>query len=296
MTVASVKGQKNILRRLWHAFRVSPSLFKVGMTIILFLILVATTAQLWAPYSATELGGIPFQGSSYQHFFGTDYLGRDVFSRVVLGTRIELLIATFGTVVGAAIGFTVGLTAAYAGGWLDEITMRIADALISIPFLILGLLIVTSAGPDILGSPFLLVMVMAVIYAPRMSRVARAAALEIVTRDFVTVARLRGDRVWRIIWKEVLPNARNPLLVEFAIRLSNAPVIIGSLGFLGFGVQPPFPEWGLMISENTKAILTAPVTVLAPALMLALLVAGVNTLSEGYARWVGGVTLKKRKQ
>lgn len=292
----NLKKLKLHLMRFWIAFRSTPILFRIGASIILLLLFISVTASLWAPYSATQLGDLPFQGSSKSHIFGTDYLGRDVFSRVVIGTRLELLLATFGTLTGTVIGLSVGLTAAYMGGWIDEVSMRIADALISVPFLILGLLIVTSAGPDHVGSPLLLIAVMAVIYAPRMARVARASALEIVTRDFVTIARLRGDHAGRIIWKEILPNARNPLLVEFAIRLGNAPVVIGSLGFLGFGVQPPMPEWGLMISENTSAILTAPVTVLAPALFLAVLVVGVNTLSEGYARWAGGVSNVKRKK
>ena len=133
----------------------------------------------------------------------------------------------------------------------------------------------------------LVVLVVALVYAPRIARMARAAALDIVTRDFVTVARLRGESAWSVMRRELLPNATSVLLVEFALRAGYAPVLIGSLGFLGFGLRPPTPEWGLMISENRALIIVSPITVLGPGLMLASLVVGLNLFTEGLARILG---------
>ena len=141
----------------------------------------------------------------------------------------------------------------YVGGWIDEIVQRLLEAMISIPFLVLALIAIVAAGPELSGNPVLVVLVVALVYAPRIARMARAAALDIVTRDFVTVARLRGESAWSVMRRELLPNATSVLLVEFALRAGYAPVLIGSLGFLGFGMRPPTPEWGLMISENRVA-------------------------------------------
>src|SRR5690606_24920913 len=143
----------------------------------------------------------------------------------------------------------LGLFSGYVRGWFDEVVQRLLEAVISIPFLVLALIAITAAGPQLAGNPLLLVLVVALVYAPRIARMARAAALDIVTRDYVTVARLRGESAWSVMWRELAPNASGVLLVEFALRAGYAPVLIGSLGFLGFGMRPPTPEWGLMISE-----------------------------------------------
>src|SRR5690606_21332958 len=153
---------------------------------------------------------------------------------------------------------------------------RIIEALISIPFLVLALIAIAAAGPQLAGQPVLIVLVVALVYAPRVARMARSAAIEIATRDFIVVARLRGERAWSVMRRELLPNASGVLLVEFALRAGYAPVLIGSLGFLGFGTRPPPPEWGLMSSENRSLLLISPVTVLGPGLTLASLVIGLT--------------------
>jgi peptide/nickel transport system permease protein len=163
----------------------------------------------------------------------------------------------------------------------------VLEAMISIPFLVLALIAIVAAGPAFSGNPILLVLVIALIYAPRIARMARAAALDIVTRDFVTVAKLRGESAWSVMRRELLPNATSVLLVEFALRAGYAPVLIGSLGFLGFGVRPPTPEWGLIMSENRSLITFSPITVIGPGLMLASLVVGLNLFTEGLARILG---------
>ena len=231
---------------------------------------------------------MPLSGMSWPHPFGVDQLGRDIFSRVIHGSHIVLLLALSGTALGLVIGSIVGLLSGYLGGWIDDIVQRLLETLIiSIPFLVLALLAIVAAGPELSGNPLLVVLVVALVYAPRIARMARSAAIEIATRDFVTVARLRGESAWSVMRRELLPNATSVLLVEFALRAGYAPVLIGSLGFLGFGMRPPTPEWGLMISENRALIIVSPITVLGPGLALASLVVGLNLFTEGLARILG---------
>lgn len=285
--VLSSPVRANSIRRL-QRLRRAPTTFKIGLFILVFHVLVAITGPLWAPFTYNKVGtGKPFEGVSTTHLFGTDQLGRDVFSRVVYGTPTVLLLSISGTALGLVIGSVLGLLSGYLRGWFDEVLMRIFDAFISIPFLILALLIISAAGSELAGNPLLLIGVVAFIYAPRIARMTRAVALDLVTRDFVTVARARGESAWSIVRRELLPNATGTLLVEFAVRAGYAPILIGSLGFLGFGARPPSPEWGLMISENRSAITTSPITVIGPSLALASLVIGLNLFSDGLARMLG---------
>jgi peptide/nickel transport system permease protein len=231
--------------------------------------------------------GLPLAPASLAHPFGVDQLGRDVFSRVVHGGHIVLLLSLSGTALGLVIGSVIGLLSGYVGGIVDNVVQRLLEALISIPFLVLALLAMVAAGPELSGNPLLVVLVVALVYAPRIARMARTAAIEIATRDFVTVARLRGESAWSVMRRELLPNATGILLVEFALRAGYAPVLIGSLGFLGFGLRPPTPEWGLMISENRSLVMVVPATVIGPGFALASLVVGLNLFTEGFARILG---------
>lgn len=274
-----------ILGRLWQR---SPKSLKIGGLILLAHLIVAATGPFWAPYGQAQMGaGIPLSGASLAHPFGIDQLGRDVFSRVIHGGHIVILLAVSGTLLGLVIGAVVGLLSGYVRGWVDEVLMRLVEAIIAIPFIVLGLLAISSAGPELAGEPILVVFVIALIYAPRVARMARSAAIEIVTKDFITVARLRGESAWSVARRELLPNATSVLLVEFAVRAGYAPVLVGSLGFLGFGMRPPTPEWGLMISENRALLIASPATVLGPGLMLASLIVGLNLFTEGLARILG---------
>jgi peptide/nickel transport system permease protein len=275
-------------RRLLQSWRRSPMSLRIGAVILLSQFILAATGPFWAPYGPSQIGtGPPLSGMSWAHPFGVDQLGRDVFSRVVHGAHIVILLSLSGTFLGTAVGSIVGLFSGYVRGWTDEVLQRFLEAMISIPFLVLALIAIVAAGPAFSGNPILLVLVIALIYAPRVARMARAAALDIVTRDFVTAAKLRGESAWSIVRRELLPNATSVLLVEFALRAGYAPVLIGSLGFLGFGVRPPTPEWGLIMSENRSLITFAPITVLGPGFMLALLVVGLNLFTEGLARILG---------
>lgn len=281
MTYLRAKSPMQFWRRL-------PMSLRIGAIILLVQFTVAATGPFWAPYGPSQIGtGPPLSGMSWAHLFGTDQLGRDVFSRAVHGGHIVILLSLSGTFLGTVIGAVVGLLSGYVRGWTDEVLQRILEAMISIPFLVLALIAIVAAGPSVSGSPVLLVLVIGLIYAPRVARMARSAALDIVTRDYVTVAKLRGETAWSVMRRELLPNATSVLLVEFALRAGYAPVLVGSLGFLGFGVRPPTPEWGLIMSENRSLITFVPITVLGPGFMLAMLVVGLNLFTEGLARILG---------
>ena len=272
-------------RSLW---RQMPLSFRIGALMLLAHLIVAVSGPFWAPYGYSQMGaGIPLSGISWRNPLGVDQLGRDVFSRVVHGSPIVIALSLSATFLGLVVGATIGLFSGYVGGWVDLVIQRLLEALISIPFLVLALIAISAAGVEASGNPVLVVLVVALVYAPRIARIARATAIDIATRDHVTVARLRGETAWSVMRRELLPNASGVLLVEFALRAGYAPVLIGSLGFLGFGMMPPTPEWGLMISENRAMLLVSPVTVLGPGLALASLVVGLNLFTEGLARVLG---------
>lgn len=271
-----------------NRWRATPGPFKVGAVILLAHVFFAILGVFWTPYGFAEMGaGLPLSGASWQHPMGLDQIGRDVFSRFMYGAHIVLLLSFTGTMLGMVAGTTLGLLSGYIGGWFDEITQRLVEAMISIPFLALALVMIIAAGPALAGEPVLIVFVVGLVYAPRITRIARAAAMEIATREYVAVAELRGEGTWSIVFREVLPNAANILLVEFSLRLSYAPILIGALGFLGFGIRPPMPEWGLMISENRNLLIASPVTVFGPGLGLASLVIGFNLFTDGLSRMLG---------
>lgn len=265
-----------------------PAAFVLGAAILAVHLALAILGPWIAPYAQDQMmAGRPLSGPSLGHPFGTDQMGRDVLSRVLAGGWIVIALASLGTGTGLALGTIVGLVSGTVGGWLDEVLMRLTEAFLAIPFLIFALLIVSVAGPGLQGSPGLLVGVVAAVYLPRIARMSRAAAAEIVTRDHVLAARLRGEGSWAIARREVLPNATGVLFVEFAVRAGYAPVLIGTLGFLGFGLRPPTPEWGLMMSEYRGLMTAQPMAVFGPALMLATLVIGLSFLTEGLAAMLG---------
>jgi len=280
-----VPVRRSRARRFLRKFPLSA---RIAAIVLLAYVVIALTGPLWTPYDPFEAGtGLPYSGASSAHLFGTDILGRDVFSRVVYGTRDVLYLAPTSTFIATVVGGLIGLASGLVGGWVDETLMRPFETVISIPLLVLALLAIAAAGSKASGSSGLLIGVVVLVYAPRIARMARAVAVDLVTRDFVTVARARGESVRSIVWRELTPNAAGVLLVEFGVRAGYAPILISSLGFLGFGARPPSPEWGLMISENRGALATAPLTVLAPCAALALLVISLNLITDGIARALG---------
>jgi peptide/nickel transport system permease protein len=265
-----------------------PTNLMVGSAILIAYLLVAITGPLWAPYGYAKVGlDVPFAGPSSDHWFGTDSLGRDVFSRVIYGTRVVMFMALSSTFLAVLIGGALGLLSGFIGGGPDELLMRFVELLISIPFLVFALLIVAAAGPKLAGTIPLLIGVVVILYTPRVMRLARSVAVDLVTRDFITVARARGESSWSMVFREIAPNASGLLLVEYGLRAGYAPIIIGTLGFLGVGVRPPTPEWGLMMAENRVALGVQPLAVIAPAIALAGLVIGINLTTDGLARMLG---------
>lgn len=218
------------------------------------------------------------QPPSTEHFFGTDQLGRDVFSRVVIGARDILAVSLAATLLGAVLGTALGLVTGYFRGVVDEVLMRIVDAFLAIPLVILATVALVALGP----SKGTLIVVIGIVFAPIIARTVRAAVLSERGLEYVEAARLRNERAPYIMFAEILPNVTAPIIVEFTVRLGYAIFAIATLTFLGFGVQPPSPDWGLQIKEN-YVILNSGYwwPTLFPALAIATLVVGVNLIADG---------------
>ena len=295
---ASTPAQTKALeeRRPQRAYRlraaVAPT-FWIGVVLLVLFLLVALTANLWAPYGFAAIAGLPIAGPSSSHLLGTDLLGRDVFSRVALGTAPVLLLSLGSTAISTLAGALLGVVLALRRGVFDAFAMRVFEVLISIPFLILGLVLIAAVGVSNGSSSWLLVGVVVLIYLPRTTQVVRSAALGLVESDFVAAARARGESRVSIVVRELLPNLSGVTLVEFGVRAGYAPILISSLAFLGFGAQPPSPQWGVMISENRSTFASGNVwAVLGPAIALALLVIAINFVTDGIARYLDRSTVR----
>ena len=261
---------------------------RVGLGIVGVVVLVALAGPVVAPYSPTEFVGIPNGAPSGKAVFGTDQLGRDVLSRFLHGGLSVLGLALASTVLGMVVGVVVGLIAAYARNWLDDVLMRTNDVLLAFPQIIFVLLAVSALGPKL----WLIVLTVGLTHAPRVARVMRGAALEVVERDFVKSAEVVGERRWRIIFSEMLPNVTSPLLVELGLRMTYSIGLVAGISFLGFGLQPPTADWGLMINENRLSVTVQPWAVMLPVLAIGLLTVGTNLVTDGLSRALIGLDRK----
>jgi len=253
----------------------------LGTTVFLLFVLVALIGPWIAPYGFNEqIYADARQAPTLEHFFGTDNLGRDVFSRVLFGAREVLAQAGLGTILAVAFGTFLGLLSGYRGGWLDEITMRFFDSLLALPALLLALLLLGTVGQ----SQHAVLIVIVVVYTPIVARVARSVVLSVRNKGFVEAAKLQGESQSRILFREILPSVMPALTVEGALRFSYAIFLVASLGFLGVGVQPPSPNWGLMVSEARPHASQLPWAMFFPAASIALLVIGVNLMADGIKR------------
>lgn len=258
---------------------------QVGLCMLGALVVLLVAGPLVAKHSSTEIIGAPFKGSTSTAWFGTDYLGRDVFSRVVHGGVSVIVLSFLATFVGVVIGVTCGLISGYARRWLDETIMRGLDVVLAFPSIVLVLLFVSIIGPKL----WLIVVLVGLAHAPRIARVTRGATLEIVHLDYVQSAEATGVSSSRILGQEVLPNIVSPLLVEFGLRWTYSIGIIAGLSFLGFGMQPPQADWGLMINENRIGIAIQPLAVGIPVLLIAILTVGINLIADGFDRVLIGI-------
>ncbi|WP_438866598.1 ABC transporter permease [Pseudomonas sp. L1(2025)] len=250
----------------------APLSAKFGLLIILLYVAVALLAPLLAPYGETQVVGESFAPWSGQFLLGTDNLGRDMFSRLVYGARNTLGIAFLTTTLAFLLGGLSGLVAAIKGGWVDQGLSRVVDILMAIPQLIFALLILSVVGTNATS----LVLVIALLDSTRVFRLARAVAMTVVVQDFVEAARLRGEGLWWLVTREVLPNAAAPLIAEFGLRFCFVFLFISALSFLGLGIQPPTADWGSMVRDNAVLITFGDISPLLPALAVALITVSVN--------------------
>ncbi|KAB0488436.1 peptide/nickel transport system permease protein [Pseudomonas reinekei] len=250
----------------------APLSAKFGLLVIVVYILVALFAPVLAPFGETQVVGEGFAPWGGQFLLGTDNLGRDMFSRLVYGARNTLGIAFLTTVLAFLLGGLSGLVAAIKGGWVDQGLSRVVDILMAIPQLIFALLILSVVGTTATS----LVLVIALLDATRVFRLSRAVAMNVVVQDFVEAARLRGEGLYWLVTREVLPNAAAPLIAEFGLRFCFVFLFISALSFLGLGIQPPTADWGSMVRDNAVLITFGDISPLLPALAVALITVSVN--------------------
>ena len=250
----------------------APLSAKFGLLVIVAYIVVALFAPLLAPYGETQVVGEGFAPWSPEFLLGTDNLGRDMFSRLLYGARNTLGIAFLTTSLAFLLGGLCGLVAAIKGGWIDQGLSRVVDILMAIPQLIFALLILSVVGTTATS----LVLVIALLDATRVFRLSRAVAMNVVVQDYVEAARLRGEGLWWLVTREVLPNAAAPLIAEFGLRFCFVFLFISALSFLGLGIQPPTADWGSMVRDNAVLITFGDLSPLLPALAVALITVSVN--------------------
>ncbi len=265
----------------------------IGAAVVLFFFALALFGPSIAPYTENDQNSPPRQAPGAEYPFGTDYLGRDVFSRVILGTRSIFFTAGLGTLIAVIIGTFVGLFIGYQGGLVDEVVGRFIDAFLAMPALLLALVILgiiknvefePGSWQSALANQSVLIVI-ALVYVPIVARVVRSSTLDIKTREFVQAAQIRGESRLYIIFREIFPSVVPALVVEASLRFSYAIFLVASLGFLGVGARPPTPDWGLMVNENRGGLYQlAPWALEYPALAIAVLVIGVNLMSDGIKR------------
>ena len=258
-------------------FKQKNFMFKLGVVICIGWLLLALLAPLIAPADpvAQDLSQ-RFQAPSGSHWFGTDSLGRDVFSRVLYGSRISITAGLITVAVSFAVGILYGAVAGYFGGILDDILMRISEMIQSFPPLILAMVIAAAMGPSITNSVF----AMAIIWWPNYARLTRSIVISVKGNDYVTASRLMGASRMRILFKEILPNSIGPLIVMCTLDLGNAILMFSGLSFLGLGVQPPVPEWGAMVSEGVSTFQNWWISTF-PGLAIFTVAMGANFIGDG---------------
>ncbi|MDT7668645.1 MAG: peptide/nickel transport system permease protein [Pseudonocardiales bacterium] len=253
-----------------------------GLVITVVIALMAIVGPWLAPHGENDIVGKPFthEGS----WLGTDYLGQDVWSRLLDGGGSILLISVLATLLGMVVGIMIGVVAAYIGGWLDETIMRLNDVALAFPQILLALLVLTAVDQP---SWWMIVLLVGFSHAPRVARVSRGVALGIVSRDYVTSAEALGESRLRVIMAEVLPNMNAPLLAEAGLRLTYSIGMVAGIGFLGFATNPGAADWGQMINENRLALLVQPWGVLAPVIVIGIFTVGTNLMADGIAQLAG---------
>jgi peptide/nickel transport system permease protein len=264
----------------------------VGLIVVLFWLIVGLVSLVWTPYDPNSSAFEQNLPPNSTNWLGTDHLGRDILSRLMTGTQVILLktrlpgdsnisipggVAIWGVLGSLALGSLLGLNAGYRGGWSDQGIMQVLDALIAFPRIVLYLVVIAALG----RGDLVVIFAIAITGAPGVARLARSLALDIKTRDYIRAAETRGENKWFVMFREILPNARGPLLVDAMLRVGYAIFAIGTLGFLGIGLPPPDPDWGNMVNEARRNIFANPLAVVWPALAISTLVIGLNLFADG---------------
>lgn len=266
-------------------FRQAPLPSQFGLVVIFAYAFVAIFAPLIAPYGEIEIVGDQYEPWSEKFLLGTDNLGRDMLTRLIFGARNTVGISFTITALAFVVGSLTGMLAATLGGWIDHVMSRIVDVLMAIPGLVFVLLVLAIFGTTI---P-VLILVIALFESTRVFRLTRAVAMNVDVMDYVEVAKLRGESLWWIIRREILPNATAPLIAEFGVRFTYTFLFIAALSFLGLGIQPPIADWGSMVRENSVLITFSDFTPLMPAAAIALLTVSVNFVIDWFLHKSSGL-------
>jgi peptide/nickel transport system permease protein len=256
---------------------------RAGATVGGLVVFLALFGPFFAPHGPTDLIGIPFSGPSGNTLLGTDFLGRDVLSRLLWGGRTVVALAALATLLGYLGGLVIGLAAGYNRRRLDSVLMRLVDVLLSFPPILFMLILATGAG----ASRVALVAGVATIHVPSIARIIRTATAEVSTRPYVDAAIARGERPVGILAREIFPNISNVVVADAGPRITVSILLVAAMNFLGLGLQPPAADWGLMISENRAGLTIQPLAVLAPAALIGILTICVNLFADAIAARAG---------
>ena len=251
----------------------------VGALLVLFWILVAIFAPVLSSYdpNTNDMDALVNPGPTAMHWLGTDMQGRDILSRVIWGSRTVLTVAPVAVIVAYAIGSLLGLLAGYYRGWVDNVINRVSDIILSFPAIVLYIIVIMRFGP----SAFNIILAVIFIASPQIMRIVRGMTLELREREYVAAAKMRGESTLYIMFVEILPNARGPLIVDACLRMGYTTIAIGVLGFLGLGLPPPDPDWGGMVKDSYALMSIYPHMSLFPALAISSLVVGFSLLADG---------------
>ncbi len=285
-----VKARRTVAQNIWRTLKKAPYSAWFGMIVIALYIFVALFAPWIAPYGEAEIvSQVPFDVWSWAHWLGTDQLGRDMFTRLLYGARNTLGIALATTLLAFAIGGGLGIIASIFRGWIDQLLSRAVDTLMAIPQLIFALILLSIFGSSVQN----LIIIIAVLDSTRVFRLARSVAMNVVVMDYVEAAKLRGEKLGWILFKEVLPNIMPTMIAEFGLRFCFVFLTISALSFLGLGIQPPTADWGSMVRENATLITYNDITPLIPAGAIALLTVAVNFVVDWFLHKTSGLRDEK---
>lgn len=261
----------------WRSFKKN-KIALIGASIVLFFVTLAIFGPIVAPQGINEqMLTNKLQAPSAEHWFGTDDLGRDVYSRVILGARISLLVGFLSVVASAIIGSLLGIVAGYYGRWVDTVISRLFDILLAFPSILLAIAIVAVLGPSLQNA----LIAIAIINVPNFGRLIRSRVLSIKEEEYITAAKAIGMSDMRILFSHILPNSMTPVIVQGTLAIATAIIEAAALGFLGLGAQPPQPEWGKMLADARSYFITAPWTMIFPGLSIMLVVLGFNLMGDG---------------